>query len=158
MSDGKLRVSALEFQAVLLPALTTIRSDTLEKLREFYAAGGTVVAFGRLPDASPEHGRSDPNVRGVVKEVFGVAPGETPCAMSVNENGNGGKAFFFSNDLAQVAASNARRLFLRDRRLLDILPRCAAETITRCWRAVLDRRDENGGTDTVFPPGTGVSW
>ncbi len=34
-----------------------------------------------------------------------------------------------------------RRLFLRERRLLGILPRCAAETIVRCWRAALDRRD-----------------
>jgi len=34
-----------------------------------------------------------------------------------------------------------RWLFLRERRLLGILPRCAAETITRCWRAVLDRKD-----------------
>jgi hypothetical protein len=34
-----------------------------------------------------------------------------------------------------------RRLFLRERRLLGLLPRCAAEAITRCWRAALDRRD-----------------
>ncbi len=34
-----------------------------------------------------------------------------------------------------------RRLFLRERRLLGILPRCAAEAISRCWRAVLDRKD-----------------
>jgi Transposase zinc-binding domain/Putative transposase len=34
-----------------------------------------------------------------------------------------------------------RRLFLRDRALLGLLPRCAAETNTRCWRAALGRRD-----------------
>jgi ribosomal protein S27E len=34
-----------------------------------------------------------------------------------------------------------RRLFLRERRLLGLLPRCAAETITRCWRAALGRED-----------------
>ena len=34
-----------------------------------------------------------------------------------------------------------RRLFLRERRLLGILPRCAAQAITRCWRAALDRKD-----------------
>jgi len=34
-----------------------------------------------------------------------------------------------------------RNLFLRDRRLLGLLPRCAAEAVTRCWRAALGRHD-----------------
>jgi hypothetical protein len=34
-----------------------------------------------------------------------------------------------------------RRLFLRDRTLLGLLARCAAEALTRCWRAALGRRD-----------------
>jgi ribosomal protein S27E len=33
-----------------------------------------------------------------------------------------------------------RRLFLRERRLLGLLTRCAFETVTRCFRAVLDCR------------------
>ena len=38
-----------------------------------------------------------------------------------------------------------RGLFLRERRLLGLLPRCAAETLLRCWRAALDRRDGRPG-------------
>jgi len=34
-----------------------------------------------------------------------------------------------------------RRLFLRERWLLGILTRCAFETVKRCFRAVLERRD-----------------
>ena len=34
-----------------------------------------------------------------------------------------------------------RGLFLRERRLLGLLTQCAAETITRCWRVALGRRD-----------------
>jgi len=38
-----------------------------------------------------------------------------------------------------------RKLFLRDRSLLGILPRCAAETVERVWRAALGRRDGVAG-------------
>jgi hypothetical protein len=34
-----------------------------------------------------------------------------------------------------------RKLFLRERALLDLLPRVAFETLTRCLRAALDRKD-----------------
>ena len=34
-----------------------------------------------------------------------------------------------------------RGLFLRERRLLGILSRCAFETVARCFQAVLDRKD-----------------
>jgi hypothetical protein len=34
-----------------------------------------------------------------------------------------------------------RGLFLRERRLLGLLPRCAAEAVTRSWRAALGRED-----------------
>ena len=34
-----------------------------------------------------------------------------------------------------------RRLFLRERRLLGLLTRCAYETVKRCYRAVLGRKD-----------------
>jgi hypothetical protein len=34
-----------------------------------------------------------------------------------------------------------RQLFLRERRLLSILPRCAFETVKRCFKAVLGQED-----------------
>jgi len=69
--DGRLVIAGHEFRAVVLPPLTTIRRDTLEKLREFHVAGGAVLALGRLPDASPEHGREDPVIRSAVDAIFG---------------------------------------------------------------------------------------
>ena len=60
--DGKLAVSGLEFRVFLLPPMTTIRTETLEKVKEFYDGGGTVIAFKRLPQASAENGRNDPNI------------------------------------------------------------------------------------------------
>src|SRR5512136_2323793 len=52
--DGRLAVSGLDFRVFLLPPMTTIRTETLEKVKEFYDGGGTVVAFKRLPHASAE--------------------------------------------------------------------------------------------------------
>ncbi|MCP3861107.1 MAG: transposase [Phycisphaeraceae bacterium] len=52
-----------------------------------------------------------------------------------------------------------RRLFLRERRLLGILPRCAAEAITRCWRAALDRKDGVPGiVASIQTFGSQVNW
>ena len=53
-----------------------------------------------------------------------------------------------------------RRLFLRERRLLGLLPRCAAEAVTRCWHAVLDRRDGVPGVVASIQTfgGFGANW
>ena len=76
MRDGTLEIAGIPFRAVLLPPMTTIRRETLAKLREFYDGGGTVVAFRRLPGASQEHGRDDPEVRALLQHIFGIASSE----------------------------------------------------------------------------------
>ena len=74
--DGTLEIAGIRFRAVLLPPMTTIRRQTLAKLREFYDGGGAVVAFRRLPGASQEHGRDDPEVRALLQHIFGIASSE----------------------------------------------------------------------------------
>ncbi len=74
--DGTLEIAGIRFRAVLLPPLTTIRRGTLAKLREFYDGGGVIVAFRRLPAASQEHGRDDPEVRALLRHIFGIASSE----------------------------------------------------------------------------------
>jgi glycosyl hydrolase family 106( putative alpha-L-rhamnosidase) len=66
-----LAVGELEFRSVVLPPMTTIRRSTMVKIAAFHAAGGTVVALGRLPSASVEAGRDDPELQALVEEVFG---------------------------------------------------------------------------------------
>jgi len=105
VDDGKLKVAGLEFRAVVLPPMTTIRTATLEKLKAFYEGGGTVVAFRRLPGASQEKGRNDPTVRALLIDIFGIPSSEeyahptrvhTQAGDSVwrQENPQGGQAFF----------------------------------------------------------------
>ncbi|MDE0069883.1 MAG: glycosyl hydrolase [Caldilineaceae bacterium] len=74
--DGTLEIAGIRFRAVILPPITTIRRQTLAKLLEFYDGGGTVVAFRRLPGASQEHGRNDPQVRAALRHIFGIASSE----------------------------------------------------------------------------------
>jgi len=74
--DGTLEIAGIRFRAVLLPPMTTIRRETLAKLRAFYDGGGTVVAFRRLPGASQEHGRDDSEVHALLQHIFGIASSE----------------------------------------------------------------------------------
>lgn len=103
--DGTLFVGDLEFRAVLLPPMTTIRTDTLEKIKAFYDAGGTVMAVRRLPSASAEHGRNDPYIRELLLDIFGIPSSAEYIhtsaerrqglgSVKVHENASGGKAIF----------------------------------------------------------------
>ncbi len=102
VSDGKLEVSGLEFRALLLPPMTTIRTETATKIKAFYEGGGTVLAFGRLPDASQENGRDDPELLALFREIFGISPGEDVDDISQRENRLGGKAIFVPGDMDRL--------------------------------------------------------
>lgn len=114
ISDGKLKVSGLEFRALLLPPMSTIRTATLEKIKEFYDQGGTVVSFHTLPSSSAEKGRDDPYIRSLIKDIFGLESSkkqDVKCLLSEErtgysvhkkENEQGGKSFFIPGDEALV--------------------------------------------------------
>lgn len=72
IGDGVLCVSGLQFRAVALPPMTTIRIATLQMIKGFFDSGGTILAYGRLPSASAENGRDDPQIRSILDKVFGV--------------------------------------------------------------------------------------
>jgi len=74
--DGALSVAGMAFRVVALPPMTTIRIDTLRKLKELYDSGGIVLAFRDLPSASAECGRDDPEVRSILQGLFGISSSE----------------------------------------------------------------------------------
>jgi len=102
VEDGKLKVSDLEFRVCILPPMTTVRIPTLRKIRDFHAAGGTVIAFGRLPGGSAEHGRGDPEVRTLISDVFGTFPEESVAGTIERRNRSGGTAVFVPEDIERV--------------------------------------------------------
>jgi alpha-L-rhamnosidase/Glycosyl hydrolases family 2, sugar binding domain len=97
-----LKVAGVEFRCVVLPRITTIRLASMAKIRDFYNDGGTVVAFGRVPTASAENGRGDPELRSIVETVFG-AIGEDGVPISGKQaSGRGGKSYFVPHDAKHV--------------------------------------------------------
>ena len=105
IQDNKLEVADLEFRAIVLPPLTTIRTATLEKVKTLYDRGGTVVAFGQLPNASAEHGRGDPHIRSLVRHVFGIQAGRPVAQVTRNYSQKGGVAVFVPKEETQVPAA-----------------------------------------------------
>ena len=108
VEDGKLKVSGLEFPVLLIPPLTTIRTKTLEKVKEFFDGGGVVVAYRRLPHATAENGREDPTLRSLLSHIFGLNSTEahhhssehrcTAGRIFENKNPKGGRAYFVPSE------------------------------------------------------------
>ncbi|HEY3391446.1 MAG TPA: glycosyl hydrolase [Lacipirellulaceae bacterium] len=71
LEPGKIKVAGLEFPVVVMPSMTTIRTDTMDRLSKFVAAGGTLVVFRQPPTASAEAGRDDPELEKMWQELLG---------------------------------------------------------------------------------------
>lgn len=103
MSQGTIRVRDEEYKLLVLPSLTTISLQTLEKIKEFYRGGGTILATRILPTESVERG-SDRRVSEEFEKIFGVSPlqllkdmlngREQPPKLVRKRNRAGGSALF----------------------------------------------------------------
>jgi hypothetical protein len=80
------------FRVLVVPGSKTISATNLAKIRQFYEAGGAVIATTRLPSKSAEFG-GDEKVREIVRSVFGADP-LGPPSPARNSNARGGKAVF----------------------------------------------------------------
>ena len=70
VDDKKLCVSGEAYRVLILPAMRATRHSTLRKAAEFRRAGGCVIAFGSVPEATDRLGRGDPEVADLVKTAF----------------------------------------------------------------------------------------
>jgi hypothetical protein len=107
-----------EYRVVVLPGGDTLSADVAAKLREFYRAGGKIVATSKLPTKSAERGR-DREVRAAMEEIFGM-PWEnqmTAEALIVPEevkdyfrhrNAAGGLAYFIPQPDTRILQSVLR--------------------------------------------------
>ncbi|MFI5381879.1 MAG: glycosyl hydrolase, partial [Tepidisphaerales bacterium] len=83
------KVNAERWKVLIMPGSRTIRLSVLRKIKEFYDAGGKVIATTRLPDTSAESGKDD-EVRKIVAEMFAK---------------DGGKARFVASPTASALKS-----------------------------------------------------
>lgn len=74
--DGKVQVGKMQYTTILAPNMITMRSETLQMLREFKQAGGRVIFSGYTPEYLD--GMPNEEVKAFVKECEWVAFGKNP--------------------------------------------------------------------------------
>ena len=137
--DGVVRVSGLEFRVLLLPPMTTIRTEVAEKkIRAFVAGGGTAVSVGRLPTASPEYGRDDPNIESLMREIFGIDKDEAAPGIRQCENERGGKAIFLPDALDSLA------------QVPSMITDAAVQDVVSSEKGIFHTHQRTGDTDVYF--------
>jgi hypothetical protein len=103
-ADGKLKPAKLEFSAVVLPQMSTIRTDAAMRLKEFVEDGGTLLVFGSPPTASTDRGRDDENLRQIWQELLGDY-GADDEAIVQKQHKSGGRAILARASEAAAAAA-----------------------------------------------------
>ena len=98
---AKLKIGELEFPVIVLPSMTTIRSDALAKLRKFVEAGGTLVVFRQPPAASAEAGRDDPELAKTWQALLGDYTSGGVAAVK-KRNDAGGRTILVHGSEAEV--------------------------------------------------------
>jgi putative intracellular protease/amidase len=88
-----------KYKVLILPGKHepgAINLSTLQKAKDFYEHGGTVISTARLPVKSAELGK-DALVAKLVQDMFGLDPNKTGHPYTRNAHASGGKAYFVPN-------------------------------------------------------------
>lgn len=72
VKDGRLCVGNESYRVMVISDMRAMHHTSLEKLRDFYRAGGIVLATGALPEASSRRGEDDKEVKAILSEIFGI--------------------------------------------------------------------------------------
>jgi hypothetical protein len=100
VGGGRLRINSTEFQVLILPPMSTTRRSTAARVRDFYQAGGTVIALRRLPFTSAETGRNDPELKAIWEEVFDLHSSLEPYVM--RKNPSGGRSYWVPGSVTDL--------------------------------------------------------
>ncbi|HNY14881.1 MAG TPA: glycosyl hydrolase, partial [Bacteroidales bacterium] len=91
------KVNRESFRVLILPGCETISLKTAQKVKEFYLAGGTVIATTLLPKYSAESGK-DREVQKIMGEIFGI-PEYGPMKAAIRAYTDDFKTYFaYRND------------------------------------------------------------
>lgn len=103
ISDCKLKLLNKEnfqdYDVLIMPAQKVMSVRTLSKIKEFYDAGGKIIAVGKLPSVSSEFGK-EKELQEMIRYIFGNS--------NENTNSNGGKSIYLQR-LTVETLNNALR-------------------------------------------------
>lgn len=106
------------FRAVVLPACEICSLASMRVLRDYYDAGGKIIATGQLPhrafEFTPDNNSADSELCDIVDHIFGKKASD-PSYMTDychNQNENGGEAYFLYFSL--TAADGTAMVSSRD--------------------------------------------
>ncbi len=74
VSSGKMEIAEEKYSVLILPPLSVIKRDVLEKIKSFYENGGTIIALNTLPTSSMEEGANDAVIIKGISDIFGFNP------------------------------------------------------------------------------------
>jgi len=116
VKHGRLFLAGNAYQALVFGPETTVRRSVLDRARALVESGGTVIFFGRLPSATAEGGRDDPQVAAILQQLLGVPSVDEAGTETISRNFEGGGFSAFvpasSDDLPPLISSHIERDFL----------------------------------------------
>ena len=129
VEGNELVIGPQRFRAVVLPPITTISNKTLQKLVEFYAAGGTILGIRQLPDSADEADGGAEVIQRGIEELFGSGAANTPRPFTENHNSADGHSFYVAENVetlidlldshvpkdVRVVSSSPEKLFFQHR-------------------------------------------
>ena len=99
VEGNELVIGPQRFRAVVLPPISTISVKTLQKLVQFYRAGGTIIGIRELPEAAGEPGDDLKFIQHGIDELFGSDAASTPQPFTENHNAAGGHSFYVAESV-----------------------------------------------------------
>jgi hypothetical protein len=106
-------VNRESYRVIVMPGGEVLSVKVLKKIKQFYDAGGAVIATSQLPSRSAEFGQ-DAAVRSIISEMFGPSADQTTPsgAPQLRRNAGGGHAVFLRHPDPATLESVMTRLGL----------------------------------------------
>jgi hypothetical protein len=95
-----------DYKLMILPGGKIISLKALQKIKQFFDAGGKVLATSLLPSKSAD-GSNDKEIEKIISELFGD---NASTQAQIKTNGKGGKAIFIANPTAELLSKTIAEL------------------------------------------------
>lgn len=132
LAGKEIRLQKESYRVLVMPSVEVIPYPTLLKAKQFFDAGGVVVAYGMLPTKSATLGHDAKDIAALCESIWGApAPGLTCCKTSPA----GGRSYFLS---AQPTPEEIQKVFAGDAGIHPTLEVVSGDTAH--WLHVLHRQ------------------